>query len=169
MHASNANYSSIGIAAVLFSSETFYAYSNRIGGTLPSELGSLSLSELQLFANNFRGTIPEELFNNDGMTLLRLDFNSLSGTISPQIGDLVGLKQLWMNNNTFTGSLPATLARLSNMGKLFVACYYIAVLYSMLDDSLTSMPCPSLQLYATSKNCCRDASVEQQPVDGNYP
>lgn len=95
--------------------ETFYAYSNRMSGTLPSELGSTGLTELQLFSNRFTGTLADEFYNNIGLTLLRLDFNSFSGAISSRIGDMIDLKELWMNNNTFTGSLPATVARLSNM------------------------------------------------------
>ena len=47
-----------------------------MSGPLPSEIGSTGLLELQLFGNVFTGVIPDEFYDNGGLTLLRLDFNS---------------------------------------------------------------------------------------------
>jgi hypothetical protein len=97
---------------------TFFAYSNRIEGTLPTEIGTGTLVELQLFSNRFTGSIPDELFANEGLILLRLDINSFQGPISSSIGNLLQLKDLWLSNNTLTGTLPPTIARLSNLGTI---------------------------------------------------
>jgi Leucine-rich repeat (LRR) protein len=95
---------------------SLFGYFNRLEGPLPSEMGLLALEELQIFGNGFTGTIPEELFNNVGMTLLRLDINSFDGPLPSNLGDLIDLKELWLNNNTLTGSIPVTLVKLSNLG-----------------------------------------------------
>lgn len=97
--------------------ESLFVYSNGLAGPIPTEIGELQLTEFQAFNNVLTGEIPEELYNNQGLTLLRLDVNAFTGTISPQIGDLVDLTDLWLNNNTLAGPLPATLARLSGLGK----------------------------------------------------
>jgi hypothetical protein len=97
---------------------TFFAYSNRIEGTLPTEIGTGNLVELQLFNNRFTGSIPDELFANEGLILLRLDINNFQGPMSPSIGNLLQLKDLWLSNNTLTGTLPPTIARLSNLGTI---------------------------------------------------
>jgi len=135
----------------IINTDSFYAYSNRIEGPLPSEIGLLGLSELQLFQNRMSSVIPEELYNNVDLTLLRLDLNSFSGTISSSIGNLVSLKQLWMNNNTLGGGIPATIARLSNLGTSFLNYNGSLFLFSTFLFSLTSSPA---FLFATQIPSC---------------
>jgi hypothetical protein len=58
---------------------------NQYTGSIPSEIALLtSLLELDLFNNNFNGTIPEEIYFSgmDKLNALLIGENNLSGTIS---------------------------------------------------------------------------------------
>jgi hypothetical protein len=90
-------------------------------GTLPSELGNLGLSEFLGQANMFEGNIPQELFRNFDLVVLRLDQNKLTGTVSNAIGGLNNLQDLRLNLNSLSGNLPILLYGLSNIRKFFQA------------------------------------------------
>jgi hypothetical protein len=72
----------------------------------------------QFLANNNKllSTVPEELYANTDLTILRLDSNQITGTISSRVGDLVELTDLFLSNNMFGGTLPVTILRLTSMG-----------------------------------------------------
>lgn len=90
-----------------------------ITGTLPSEIGNLELRELRAHFNQLEGTIPDALYNNVNMEIIRLDNNMLTGSISNMIGRLDGLLELRLSNNTFSGGLPFTFYGLSKLCKYF--------------------------------------------------
>lgn len=96
--------------------ETFFIYNSQIGGSIPSELGRLDLTEFLSNNNRLRSTIPEEFWNNERLTLFRLDSNEIEGSISSNIGNLVDLTDLFLYNNTLTGTLPVTMLRLTSLG-----------------------------------------------------
>jgi len=96
--------------------DTLFLYNSRIGGTLPSELGGLDLSEFLANNNQLTSSVPDELWKNEQMTLLRLDSNLLTGTLSSHIGNLIGLTDLFLSNNTLSGNLPVTMLRLTSLG-----------------------------------------------------
>ncbi len=75
------------------------------------------MRELRAQENQFEGTIPEELYNNVNLEVLRLDSNQFSGTISTKIENFAGLYELRLNNNTLTGAIPFTFYRLSQLRK----------------------------------------------------
>lgn len=89
-------------------------------------MGNLDLVEFLANKNNLQGPIPEAFWNNERLSLLRLDDNSLSGTISRRLGNLVDLTDLFLSNNTLQGTLPVTLLRLTNMGEYCVTinCFF---------------------------------------------
>ena len=113
-----------------------------MGGSLPSELGQLDLTELLANNNRFQGNIPESLWNNDRLTLLRLDSNELTGSISTRVGDLTGLTDLFLNNNALTSSLPVQLQRLTSLGKYRMLHKTLHLDYMVLTlDYLQSISC----------------------------
>ena len=68
--------------------EVYLDYYISLMGTLPPELGGLSLlKELFVGTNRLTGTIPPELNNLQTLRALRLDENYVSGTI-PYLWDL---------------------------------------------------------------------------------
>jgi len=58
---------------------------NRLSGTIPSELGLISLSEIVLVDNNIEGTIPSTLGLVDTLNILDLNTNTLDGTMPGKI------------------------------------------------------------------------------------
>ena len=84
-------------------------------GNAPSRL-----TELHIAANQFNGTIPEELFLLDHMDSLFLNNNHFSGRIPSTIKTMIGLKTLELHNNKLTGPLPSELGLLTNLGSLKV-------------------------------------------------
>ena len=78
-------------------------------GTLPSSIGLLtSLTKyLWLFNNRIHGTIPSSLSSLSKLASLRLDENSLTGTVPSSLSLLTFLSTLNLNNNYLTGTLPS--------------------------------------------------------------
>ncbi|MCO5552293.1 hypothetical protein L7F22_027618 [Adiantum nelumboides] len=80
---------------------------NRLTGTIPSELGSLStLLVLSLSHNALTGPIPESLSNLVLLTILYLDHNMLQGPIPPSLSTLGLLNQLDLSYNNLSGPIP---------------------------------------------------------------
>jgi len=94
---------------------------NGLAGTLPPELGELSmLQTLDLSGNALSGEIPSELGNlgrlaNGGLMYLRLNDNQLEGPIPASLGGLRSLRRLSLGGNRLSGSLPPELGNLTNL------------------------------------------------------
>ena len=80
---------------------------NNVRGTLPADLGSLTeLNALDLSENQLRGPIPEELGDLLQLRDLYLDDNQLSGPIPDWLSDLDQLENLYLNGNQLSGCVP---------------------------------------------------------------
>ena len=112
---------------MLRQTETLFVYNAQMGGSLPSEIGNLDLNELLANNNQFDSNIPEELWNNEGLTLLRLDSNALTGSISTGLGNLADLTDLFLNNNELTSSLPVQMQRLTSLGERIMASQLLLI------------------------------------------
>ena len=67
--------------------------SNRLSGSIPTELGNLTgLEDLRLHNNKLSGTIPTELGQLSSLTSLSLGDNQLSGSIPTELGNLTDLQ-----------------------------------------------------------------------------
>ena len=105
-------------------------YSNKLGGSIPPELGSLTnLTYLQLNRNQLSGSIPPELGNLTQLQSLILDSNvqfdenwnkvgGLSGIIPPELGSLTKLTHLDLGDNQLGGSIPSQLGNLTKLEML---------------------------------------------------
>ncbi|XP_024022437.1 probable inactive receptor kinase At5g58300 [Morus notabilis] len=79
--------------------------SNRLNGTLPSDILSLpSLRNVYLQNNTFSGNIPSSL--SPRLTFFDVSFNSISGQIPAVFQNLTRLTGLNLQNNSLTGPIP---------------------------------------------------------------
>ncbi len=92
-------------------------WENNLRGTIPPELCHLSnLTYLDLGANPLSGEIPPELGNLSNLTELHLPLiHTLSGEIPPELGNLTNLTQLSLHDNQLTGEIPPELGNLTNL------------------------------------------------------
>ena len=96
-----------------------YLWGNNLSGEIPPELGNLThLELLSLAENRLTGSIPAELGSLSNLTLLYLWGNNLSGEIPPELGNLTHLELLSLAENRLTGSIPVELGSLSNLTEL---------------------------------------------------
>ena len=76
-------------------------HNNRLGGTVPGELGRLPrLKNLRLDFNRITGSIPPDLGNLSKLENLELLDNQLSGEIPPEIGEIPNLRQFFVSRNS---------------------------------------------------------------------
>ena len=93
---------------------------NNVRGTLPADLGSLtSLNALDLSVNQLRGQIPD-VRGLTILTSLNLGDNQLSGTIPDWLGSLTGLQDLSLRDNRLTGPIPEELGDLVQLRDLYL-------------------------------------------------
>ena len=92
---------------------------NRLSGSIPSELSNLNLTLFHANNNDLVGNIPEAMWDISTLTSLRLDTNSLTGTLSRGIANLENLLVLQLDRNSISGVLPILLGRLSMLGRLY--------------------------------------------------
>ena len=87
---------------------------NIVTGTIPPDIGRLTMLELLELNNNslLVGPIPPELGNLTTLSVLDLDNNNLSGAIPPELGDMRGLGRLGLQANDLTGCVPVELSSL---------------------------------------------------------
>lgn len=102
---------------ILSSPESLLLYGNEFTGTLPAAIGADGLTEFIAHENEFDGAIPESIFNNIELKVLRLDDNNFVGTISTSVGDLGNILELRVGQNQLTGTLPGSLWKLSKLSK----------------------------------------------------
>ena len=80
-----------------------------------------TVTQLILYSNSLNGSIPKEIGNLTGLTMLNLSNNTLSGIIPSEIGNLASLANLNLGANSLSGNIPTELGNLSNLYTLFLS------------------------------------------------
>ncbi len=111
-------------------------------GSIPPELGDLTnLSILALFSNHLTGPIPPELGNLTNLSILDLGYNDLTGPIPPELGNLTKLTELYLGENRLSGSIPPELDSLTALSEL-----------SLYGNALIGPIPPGIDEFARGKN-----------------
>eukprot|EP01018_Ginkgo_biloba_P005463 Gb_35966 [translate_table: standard] len=94
----------------------------RLSGPLSPKISKLqNLQYLELFKNQFNGSIPRSWGGLKKLVSLDLYINSLSGAIPNTLGQLSGLVFLRLNNNRLSGRIPDSLTSISSLDVLDVS------------------------------------------------
>ena len=94
-------------------------FENELRGTIPPELGRLAnLTRLILFDNELRGEIPPALGNLANLERLYLSNNNLRGEIPVELADLRQLEHLILSTNNFSGPIPQQVGKLTRLAAL---------------------------------------------------
>ncbi|GLJ50991.1 hypothetical protein SUGI_1085910 [Cryptomeria japonica] len=112
--------------------ERLYLGSNRLEGTIPSEIGQLQrLGLLSLSRNKLSGRIPDSLGSLEALRRLFLSHNELSGEIPLSLRGCKNLELLDLSSNELRGSIPGeVLTSLKNLQ------FYLNLSWNALEGSL---------------------------------
>ncbi|KAL6880174.1 hypothetical protein ACP4OV_011739 [Aristida adscensionis] len=88
--------------------------SNQLNGTLPNNMGSMSLGQLYLSSNQLTGLIPTLPPN---LAVLDLSRNSLSGPLPSDMGS-ANLIKLFLFSNQITGHIPESFCKYEGLAML---------------------------------------------------
>ena len=96
---------------------------NLMSGVIPAELGALSeLRQLNLNSNQLSGEMPAGLGTLSELRQLRLDRNRLSGRDTDAgLGTMYELRELHLDSNQLSGAIPAELGKLSDLRELILS------------------------------------------------
>lgn len=96
---------------------------NPVPNALPSSIGNLTkLETLNLNANFITGTLPiTSLLSMSSLRFLDLFFNEFTGSIPSSLGTLTKLEYLDLSQNVLIGSLPTELGLMTNLTDLRIA------------------------------------------------
>ncbi|KAM7462584.1 hypothetical protein LguiA_030705 [Lonicera macranthoides] len=121
--------------------DTLSVETNRLGGTLPSSLGNLSIQlrffgvmenqmygeiplgfgnlanlEILLLGNNqFEGQIPYDIGNIQKLNTFHLEATRVSGQIPFSLGNLSFLSLAFLYNNALDGTIPSSIGKCKNL------------------------------------------------------
>ena len=92
---------------------SIYMRNNDLLGSLPSEIGNLTmLTSLDLLSNNIEGKIPEEIGQLSNLWKIDLGFNRLTEEIPVQLGNLKHLQFISLQSNKISGNIPSGLSQI---------------------------------------------------------
>ncbi|GKA97561.1 leucine-rich repeat-containing protein [Tanacetum coccineum] len=90
---------------------------NYFEGEIPGDgFGNLTkLLHLDMWRNNFNGSIPNQLFQLTNLRYLDMGYNNLEGRLGPELGRLTNLTLLDLSSNQFTGPIPSSMQNFSKL------------------------------------------------------
>jgi Leucine-rich repeat (LRR) protein len=87
-------------------SNFFLQEQNNIDGTIPTEMGLLSMLTIWgMERGKLSSTIPTEIGKLTNLIFIDFDFNELTGSLTSELLSLSSLTQLDLNDNMLTGSI----------------------------------------------------------------
>jgi len=94
---------------------------NKIGGSIPAEVGNITSLELLLLnGNQLTGPLPETIGFLPNLDRIQIDQNHISGPIPKSFANLNKTKHFHMNNNSLSGQIPPELSRLPSLVHLLL-------------------------------------------------
>ena len=75
---------------------------------------------VDLYMNQFKGTLPKVWVNFTQLRVFRISENLIFGEIPSGIGSLVHLAHLWLGGNKFTGTIPKDIGNLQKLQQLYL-------------------------------------------------
>ncbi|KAF8392999.1 hypothetical protein HHK36_021240 [Tetracentron sinense] len=93
---------------------------NNLGGEIPSIIGDLSTSlvQIHLDENLIHGPVPPDLSNLVNLTLLNLSSNFLNGSIPTELCRMGKLERVYFSNNLLSGEIPSAFGDIPHLGLL---------------------------------------------------
>ncbi|XP_058183265.1 probable LRR receptor-like serine/threonine-protein kinase At1g56140 isoform X3 [Rhododendron vialii] len=79
------------------------------------------ITQLQVYALDVTGGIPEELWSLTSLTYLNLVKNYLTGPLSSSIANLTQMQRLYLAGNALSGEVPKELGKLTNLTVLSIS------------------------------------------------
>ena len=92
--------------SIILLSEHLSLYKNHLYGSIPFGIDCLSIMFIHISANDFTGTIPEDVLLINSLESLFLEGNLLTGTIPEKHGDLSKLVYVDFGENFLSGTIP---------------------------------------------------------------
>lgn len=122
------NWLSIGVTEcdwALYScerSESLWIADNNLRGSLPEEMGMLSVvRDIAIMKNpNLKGELPSHLGDLTNTVSLNFQGNGFEGPIPSEIAGMSSLRWLYLNNNQLESTIPLELARMSQLAYLWL-------------------------------------------------
>ncbi|XWS12596.1 hypothetical protein CRYUN_Cryun37aG0103700 [Craigia yunnanensis] len=93
---------------------------NQLTGKIPDELTQLPLESLNLYQNNFEGTLPPSIADSPALYELRIFRNRLTGELPQNLGKNSPLRWLDVSSNQFTGPIPPSLCEKGNLEEILM-------------------------------------------------
>jgi Leucine-rich repeat (LRR) protein len=130
----------------------YLSASNRLNGSIPTELGKLSsLQYISLYNNTISGTIPPSMITlSESLYYLQLQSNHLEGNLPSWLSQLSHLQYLDVSHNAFHGIIPRSLNQLSVLVELDLSYNQFTGTIDFFDrhiveeeESRSSSSCPS--------------------------
>lgn len=95
--------------------------SNQISGTLPTQIGRLSLTtRMANHHNELSGTLPTQIVNMSELLHFELQNNKMSGSIPDAFGGTSRLRHWDTFDNKLTGDLPASVGKLMSLEEFYI-------------------------------------------------
>mmetsp|Transcript_18103 Transcript_18103/g.26788 ORF Transcript_18103/g.26788 Transcript_18103/m.26788 type:complete len:992 (+) Transcript_18103:138-3113(+) len=86
--------------------EDFFAASNHLTGSIPSQVGKLTnLRNFDVTKNKLSGTLPTELGSCGSLETIFLHDNFITGTVPVELQNIPNLDKLLLGDNGFTGTI----------------------------------------------------------------
>ncbi|PRP88170.1 LRR receptor-like serine/threonine-protein kinase GSO2-like [Planoprotostelium fungivorum] len=93
---------------------------NQLSGSIDFIRSIRNLASLNLYGNDFSGSIPSEVTQLKNLVSFVVSYNNLTGNLPSSIGNLVNLQQLDVSYNSLSGTIPRSIGNLKSVQKVLL-------------------------------------------------